>query len=94
MVAVPQWSDQPTNAKYVEDVWKTGIRAKPDEEGIVRREVVELCLREVMEGEKGKEIRDNARKWKKLSKEAIDEGGTSDKNIDEFVAALIGQTIS
>lgn len=94
MVAVPQWSDQPTNAKYVEDVWKMGIRAKPDEEGIVRREVVELCLREVMEGEKGKEIRDNARKWKKLSKEAIDEGGTSDKNIDEFVAALIGQTIS
>ncbi|KAG8642058.1 mogroside IE synthase-like [Manihot esculenta] len=93
MVAVPQWSDQPTNAKYVEDVWKMGIRAKPDEEGIVRREVVEVCLREVMEGEKAKEIRDNARNWKRLSKEAIDEGGTSDKNIDEFVAALLGKTI-
>ncbi|XP_021658033.2 UDP-glycosyltransferase 74G1 [Hevea brasiliensis] len=89
LVAMPHWSDQPTNAKYVEDVWKIGIRARPDEKGIVRREVVDLCIWEVMEGEKGKEIKDNARKWKKLSKEAIDEGGTSDRNIDEFVAALV-----
>ncbi|KAF2292485.1 hypothetical protein GH714_024372 [Hevea brasiliensis] len=89
LVAMPHWSDQPTNAKYVEDVWKMGIRARPDEKGIVRREVVDLCVREVMEGAKAKEIKDNARKWKKLSKEAIDEGGTSDRNIDEFVATLV-----
>lgn len=88
IVAMPQWADQPTNAKYVEDVWKVGIRARPNEKGIVRRETVELCIREVMEGQKGKEIKENANKWKNLAKEAIDESGTSDKNIDELVAKI------
>ncbi|KAJ9176704.1 hypothetical protein P3X46_011987 [Hevea brasiliensis] len=72
-----------------EDVWKIGIRAQPEEKGMVRREVVELCIREVMEGDKGKEIKENANRWKNLATEAIDEGGSSDKNIDEFIAQLI-----
>jgi len=41
-----------------------------------------------MEGEKGEEIMENVYKWKRLAKEAIDEGGTSYRNIDEFVAYL------
>lgn len=89
MVAMPQWSDQPTNAKYIEDVWRTGIRALPDEKGLVGREVVGKCIKEVMEGEKGKRLKANAKKWKNLAKEAIEEGGSSDKDIDEFVAKLL-----
>ncbi|XP_077229712.1 UDP-glycosyltransferase 74E2-like [Tasmannia lanceolata] len=77
MVAMPQWADQPTNAKYVEDVWGVGVRAKADEKGIVRREEIELCIREVMEGERGKEIRKNAGKWRELAIEALDVGGSS-----------------
>lgn len=88
MVAMAQWTDQHTNAKYVEDVWGLGLRAPPSEKGLVGRVAVELCLREVMEGEKGEEIRKNALKWMKLAREAIDKGGSSDKNIDEFVAKL------
>ncbi|GKU97874.1 hypothetical protein SLEP1_g10952 [Rubroshorea leprosula] len=89
MVAVPQWTDQPTNAKFVEDVWGIGIRAQREKEGIVKREVLEGCIKEVMVGEKGEGVRKNANKWKKLATEAIDEGGSSDKNIDEFVAKLM-----
>ncbi|KAL5865542.1 hypothetical protein ACOSQ3_003056 [Xanthoceras sorbifolium] len=89
MVAVPHFADQPTNAKYVVDVWGTGVRAFPDEKGIMTREVVENCIKEIMEGEKGKEIKENAKKWKNLAREAIDEGGSSDKDIDEFVARLV-----
>lgn len=85
MVAMPQWTDQSTNAKYVEDVWEVGKRARPDEKGVVRREVVEMCIREVMEERKGKQMKENAIKWKALAKDAISEGGSSDKNIDEFV---------
>ncbi|OAY32932.1 UDP-glycosyltransferase 74G1 [Manihot esculenta] len=88
LVAMPQWTDQPTNAKFVEDVWKIGIRTWRDEKGIVRRETVELCVRQIMEGQKGKEIREKAKNWMILAKEAISEGGSSDKNIDEFVAQL------
>jgi pathogen-inducible salicylic acid glucosyltransferase len=89
MVAVPQWSDQSTNAKYIMDVWKIGLKAPVDEKGLVRRDALEHCVREIMEGERGKEIKKNAFKWRKLAKEAVDKGGSSDKNIEEFVAKLV-----
>ncbi|KAH7864072.1 hypothetical protein Vadar_025386 [Vaccinium darrowii] len=89
MVGIPQWTDQPTNAKYVMDVWGTGVRARPDGDGLVTGAEVERCVREVMEGERGNEIRKNAMKWRELAKEAVGEGGSSDKNIDEFVTSLI-----
>ncbi|XP_062175293.1 UDP-glycosyltransferase 74F2-like [Alnus glutinosa] len=89
MVAIPYWSDQSTNAKYTMDVWKTGLKAPVDEKGLVRREIVEHCIREIMEGERGEEIKKNALRWRKLAKEAVDEGGSTDKNIEEFVAKLV-----
>ncbi|XP_030942266.1 UDP-glycosyltransferase 74E1-like [Quercus lobata] len=89
MVAVPQWTDQPTNAKYIMDVWKMGLKAPADEKGLVKREAIENCIREIMEGERGKEILKNAYKWKALAKEAVDQGGSSDKNIEEFVTTLV-----
>lgn len=89
MVAMPQVTDQATNAKYIEDVWRIGIRAEADEKRIVRREVMEMCIKEVRLGEKGKEIKKNANKWKNLAKQAIDEGGSSSKDIEKFVANLL-----
>ncbi|KAM7510948.1 hypothetical protein LguiB_009823 [Lonicera macranthoides] len=89
MVAMPQWTDQHTNAKYVVDVWKMGSRARPDDKGIVGREEVERCIGEIMKGEKGKEIRKNSHKWRQLAIKSMDKGGSSDKNIDEFIAKLI-----
>ncbi|MED6135629.1 hypothetical protein PIB30_048419 [Stylosanthes scabra] len=86
MVAMPQWTDQPMNAKYVEDVWKVGVRVKVDEDnGVVRREEIERCIRKVMGNDHGKELRRNADKWRELAVEAVSEGGTSDNNINEFV---------
>ncbi|KAJ8561130.1 hypothetical protein K7X08_027320 [Anisodus acutangulus] len=89
MLTMPQWTDQPTNAKLVKDVWEMGVRAKQDEKGIVRREVIEECIKLVMEEEKGKVIRENAKKLKQLARNAVDEGGSSDKNIQEFVSKLV-----
>ncbi|MCL7021886.1 hypothetical protein MKW94_006898 [Papaver nudicaule] len=88
MIGFPVWSDQPTNAKCIEDVWKVGIRPKFNKNRISRKEDVKSCIQEVMEGVKGKEMRMNARKWKNLAVEAVREGGSSDKNIDEFVAKV------
>ncbi|XP_056684908.1 UDP-glycosyltransferase 74G1 [Spinacia oleracea] len=88
VVGVPQWTDQGTNGKFVEDVWGIGVRVKVDDDGIVRKKELQECIKEVMEGEKSEEIKRSLSKWKKLAKEAVDEGGSSDKNIDEFVAYL------
>ena len=89
MVGVPQWTDQTTNAKYVQDVWKVGVRAKVCEDGIVEREEIEFCIKEVMEGERGKDFQENAKKWRDLAIKAISGGGNSDKNIDEFLSKFI-----
>ncbi|MBA0576600.1 hypothetical protein Golob_027518 [Gossypium lobatum] len=91
MLALPQWTDQCTNAKYIEDVWRIGIRARPDEKGIVRKETIIRCIMELLMevGKKGEEIKKNSIKWKNLAKKAVDEGGKSDKNVDEFIAKLI-----
>ncbi|KAJ4958750.1 hypothetical protein NE237_025861 [Protea cynaroides] len=84
-----EWGDQTTNAKFVEDEWEVGLRAKVDENGISRKKEIQNCIREVMEGEKEKEMRRNCIKWKELAKEAVDEGGSSDKNIEEFVQSML-----
>jgi UDP:flavonoid glycosyltransferase YjiC (YdhE family) len=84
MVAVPQFSDQPTNAKYIEDVWRVGVRARPDGEGVVRKEEVERCVKEVMGGEGT--YRMKAAEWRKKAKAAVSEDGSSDKNIGEFIS--------
>ncbi|KAL4572283.1 hypothetical protein LXL04_019054 [Taraxacum kok-saghyz] len=88
VVGMPQWTDQPTNGKCLEDVWGVGVRVKADEKGIVRRDNLGSCIKEIMEGERGVVARRNARKWRDLAMEAVDEGGSSDDNINEFVSQL------
>ncbi|KAM7489171.1 hypothetical protein LguiB_026655 [Lonicera macranthoides] len=86
MVAFPQWTDQATNAKLIEDVWRTGVRVKPNEEGIVERSEMKECIEMVMgDGERGDDVRKNAKKWKDLAKEAVEEGGSSHLNLKSFV---------
>lgn len=88
MVAIPQWSDQMTDAKFIEEVWGVGVRCREDEFGVVRSEEVLFCLKEMMEGKKSDAVRRNARKWRDLAKEAVGGEGSSDKCIDEFVTRL------
>lgn len=88
MVVMPQWTDQPMNAKLILDVWRIGVRVRADENGIVMRDEVVARLAEVMQIERGDEIRRNVLKWKDLAIEAVSEGGTSDQNITEFAAEL------
>jgi pathogen-inducible salicylic acid glucosyltransferase len=73
------------NAKYIEDVWRVGVRARPDVGGVVRKDEVERCVREVMDGEKSKEYMENAMNWREKTKRAMSEGGSSDRNIVEFL---------
>ena len=42
MVAMPQWTDQLTNAKFIVDVWKVGVRIKMNE--IATKDEIELYI--------------------------------------------------
>ena len=90
-MAFPQKTDQGTNGKLIEDVWKTGVRVTANEEGIVEGEEIKRCLKVVMGGgERGEELRRNAGKWKDLAREAVKDGGSSDNNLKAFLDELGG----
>nr|GMC80291.1 UDP-glycosyltransferase 74E2-like [Ipomoea batatas]GMD99221.1 UDP-glycosyltransferase 74E2-like [Ipomoea batatas] len=99
MIAVAQWADQHMNAKYVVDVWETGVRPKANQKGIVTKEEIKACIREVMEEEKGKRLKRNAVKWKGLAEEAVLEdtnmdekqmGSKNHRTIDSFIVGRQG----
>ncbi|XP_057749057.1 phloretin 4'-O-glucosyltransferase-like [Arachis stenosperma] len=97
VVAFPQWSDQKTNAKLIEQVWKIGVRVVEDEEeGIVTGGEIRRCVEMVMEsnGEKAKEVRRNGEKWKIVAKDASKEGGPSDTNLKAFLNATLLSTMN
>ena len=67
-------------------MWKTGIRVWVNEEGMVERDEIKMCLEIVMgDGERAEGLRRNAEKWKELAREAMKNGGMSDNNLKAFV---------
>ncbi|TKY69807.1 UDP-glycosyltransferase 74B1 [Spatholobus suberectus] len=89
VVCLPQWADQLPDAKFLDEVWEVGVWPKEDENGIVRKQEFVKSLKVVMEGERSQEIRRNANQWKRLAREAVGEGGSSDKHINQFVNHLM-----
>ncbi|XP_027119146.1 crocetin glucosyltransferase, chloroplastic-like [Coffea arabica] len=86
VIAFPHWVDQGTNAKLIEDVWETGVKVVPNEDGTVDGDEINRCIETVMDDEeKGIVLRRNAMKWKELAREVTQEGGSSDKNLKAFV---------
>ncbi|PPR87087.1 hypothetical protein GOBAR_AA33601 [Gossypium barbadense] len=75
MLGMLFWTDQITNAKLVVDR--------------LRMITTKWCLNELVNGEKGKEIKMNTIKLKNLVKKMVEEGGILDKNNDEFIAKLL-----
>ncbi|KAH7568016.1 hypothetical protein JRO89_XS07G0214900 [Xanthoceras sorbifolium] len=51
------------------------------DDGYVKRNEIEKVVRELMEGEKGQEMRNKAMDWKKMAEEATDTDGPSSINL-------------
>ena len=59
-----------------------------DDEDVIRNEVEKL-VREMMEGEKGKQMRNKAMEWKGLAEEAAAPHGSSSLNLDKLVNEIL-----
>ncbi|GMH05637.1 hypothetical protein Nepgr_007477 [Nepenthes gracilis] len=70
VVGCPQWTDQLTNARMIEDVWKTGVRVRKNEEGVIESGEMKRCFEIVMESE---EMRKDAKKWRGRAVEASED---------------------
>ncbi|CAN8312928.1 unnamed protein product [Cochlearia groenlandica] len=86
MVCWPFFAEQQTNCKYCCDEWGIGIEIGGD----VNREDVEAVVRELMDGEKGKKMREKAEEWRRLAEEATEhEHGSSVVNFDKVVSKVL-----
>ncbi|KAH7683817.1 UDP-glucuronosyl/UDP-glucosyltransferase protein [Dioscorea alata] len=85
MICWPFFAEQPTNCRYVCREWGVGMEI----DGNVRRDEVEELVREMMEGEKGKEMRLKVKEWKEKSEDAVKYGGSSYESINKLVNDLM-----
>ncbi|XP_058086790.1 7-deoxyloganetin glucosyltransferase-like [Magnolia sinica] len=86
MLCWPFFADQQTNSRFVCTVWGNGMEIDNE---VVKREKVEGAIKELMEGEKGKEMRQNAMKWKKKARKATEVGGPSYISFDRLVNDML-----
>lgn len=84
MMCWPFFAEQPTNCRYVCEEWGIGMEIDSD----VRRDDVERMVREMMGGEKGKEMRAKARGWKERAEAAAGPGGSSYEHMNALLHDL------
>lgn len=84
VICWPFFGEQQTNCRYACTEWGIGMEIDND----VKRDEVEGLVREMMEGEKGKEMKKKAEEWKDLANNATREGGSSYVNMDKLVDML------
>ncbi|XP_077214019.1 7-deoxyloganetin glucosyltransferase-like [Tasmannia lanceolata] len=86
VICWPFFAEQQTNCRFACADWGIGMEIDND----VKRDEVERLVRELMEGEKGKEMRNKAMEWKVKAEKATTKGGSSYVNIDKLVSVLSG----
>ncbi|XP_008237171.1 PREDICTED: 7-deoxyloganetin glucosyltransferase-like isoform X2 [Prunus mume] len=84
LICWPFFAEQQTNCFYLCNKWGFGMEIDTK----VKREKVERLVRELMEGEKGKKMREKAMEWKKKAEAATRTGGSSYTNFDMLVKQL------
>ncbi|KAA0874265.1 hypothetical protein EYC94_25770, partial [Enterobacter hormaechei] len=73
MIGWPFFAEQQTNCRFICTTWGIGMTIKDD----VKKEEVTTLLKEMIEGENGKEMRKKCVEWKKKAIAATDIGGSS-----------------
>jgi len=77
MVAWPLYAEQKLNKVILVEEMKVGVAVKGNKEGLVSSSELGNRVKEVMDSDKGKEIRQNIFKMKISATEAVGEGGSS-----------------
>lgn len=86
MICWPFFAEQQTNCFFSCCKWGIGVEIDSN----VRRDKVEGLVRELMRGEKGKEMKEAVMEWKKRAEKATRPGGSSYVNFDSLVKQLKG----
>ncbi|KAG2705072.1 hypothetical protein I3760_05G035500 [Carya illinoinensis] len=87
MLCWPFFADQQTNCRFACVEWGIGMEIDSN----VKSDEVEKLVRELMEGEKGKEMKKHAMKWKKMAEKTVGIDGSSNLNLDKVVKEVLLQ---
>ncbi|KAL3728727.1 hypothetical protein ACJRO7_033331 [Eucalyptus globulus] len=85
LICWPFFAEQQTNCRYACTEWGIGMEVNQD----VRREEIEALVQDVMEGARGKKMRENTKKWKERALEAAGRGGSSYNDFNRFIEEVV-----
>ncbi|KAA8538103.1 hypothetical protein F0562_027711 [Nyssa sinensis] len=86
MICWPFFAEQQTNCWYSCSQWGIGMEINSD----VKRDEVESLVKELMVGEKGKQMKEKAMEWKKMTEEATTSStGSSYMNLEKMINQLL-----
>ncbi|KAJ7945420.1 Glycosyltransferase [Quillaja saponaria] len=81
VICWPFFAEQQTNCRFACTTWGIGMEVNHD----VKREEIAELVKEMMEGDKGKRMREKALEWKKKAVEATDIAGASYNDFNRFI---------
>jgi hypothetical protein len=85
IISWPFISEQQINCLYSCTEWGIGMEIDND----VKRDAVEKLVRELMEGDKGKDMKRKVMEWKSKAEEAAKSGGSSYQNLEKLIADVL-----
>ncbi|KAI7756505.1 hypothetical protein M8C21_014494 [Ambrosia artemisiifolia] len=84
----PYFADQFHNETYICDIWKTGLRMKEDEAGIITRERIKSKVEQLLSD---KTFKSNAMGIKEKVESSVKKGGLSHNNLTIFLDWIHGK---
>ncbi|XP_020237743.1 7-deoxyloganetin glucosyltransferase [Cajanus cajan] len=85
MICWPFFAEQQTNCRFCCKEWGIGLEIED-----VKRDKIESLVRELMDGEKGKQMKDKALQWKELAKTAASSPhGSSFLNLENLIREVL-----
>ncbi|XP_062106825.1 UDP-glycosyltransferase 90A1-like [Humulus lupulus] len=88
ILVLPMTADQPLNAKMVVEEMKVGLRIETCDgyaKGFVKSQGLKNKVKELMEGETGKEVGKNVKEVAVIARKAMEEGGSSWQAFDSLI---------
>ncbi|KAF9609164.1 hypothetical protein IFM89_013554 [Coptis chinensis] len=85
MICWPFFAEQQTNCRYLCSKWGIGMEIDNN----VKRDEIESLVRELMQGDKGMEMKLKAIEWKKSAEEATARGRSSHLNLDKLIDQML-----
>ncbi|XP_023531176.1 7-deoxyloganetin glucosyltransferase-like isoform X1 [Cucurbita pepo subsp. pepo] len=85
MISWPYFADQPTTCLYCCEKW--GIALEIDND--VKRDGVESCIKELMEGKKGEDMKAKVMELKRKAEESCRHGGSSYFNLNKLITDVL-----